>query len=109
VPARGDPRLEGFERVPRDAAVVGFHGANIPRPDSRGVRAHVARLTFENIRQLEGRWCVADLRGRPYIRSESLPYFLIAASLVLPKSGRYLARRSDGCTARGIANRAVNG
>jgi hypothetical protein len=24
----------------------------------------VARLTFGNIRQLEGRWCVADLRGK---------------------------------------------
>jgi hypothetical protein len=25
VPAGGDPRLDGFERVPRDAAVIGFH------------------------------------------------------------------------------------
>jgi hypothetical protein len=25
VPARGDPRLKGFVRVPRDAAVIGFH------------------------------------------------------------------------------------
>ena len=25
MPAGSDPRLEGFERVPRDAVVIGFH------------------------------------------------------------------------------------
>jgi len=43
-------------------------------------RDEVARLTFENIRQLEGRWCVADLRGKHgRVRTVPMPAWAKAA------------------------------
>ncbi|PWT80795.1 MAG: integrase [Acidobacteria bacterium] len=43
-------------------------------------RDEVARLGFENIRQLDGRWCVADLRGKHgRVRTVPMPSWCKAA------------------------------
>ena len=81
-PATGSPRSRRLINTPdvatlkgkRDRAILAVMiGCGLRRDE-------VARLAFANVRQLDGRWCVADLRGKHgRVRTVPMPAWAKAA------------------------------